>query len=145
MSTRGIIAYGTPSNWVGVFNRASSYPEYMGPELQKFIEHHGAKGLVDRIEATPQGFFQFPEAYKTSGRVPRPWRDVPRVLVGEGQRFTRDTFLHSGDTFIEWVWVVHPERGTLYFGKPEISSDDKTVTDLDLTRYTGSASDLRRE
>jgi hypothetical protein len=61
MSTRGVIAVGTKSNWRGVFNHFDSYYSVVGVRLQKEASRMGLRALAAFIEEHPDGFGQFPK------------------------------------------------------------------------------------
>jgi hypothetical protein len=38
MSTRGVIAFGTPAHWRGIYNHSDSAPEWLGPRLWPHLQ-----------------------------------------------------------------------------------------------------------
>lgn len=114
MSTRGCVAVGVPLKWEGVYNHCDSYPTGLGVDMWDILRHIRPKDFAEKL--LQQGSW-------------------PAFLAAELQN-GHDTHLDcehiTNETpdplFIEWVYIVDPERNMLHILRHE------SVGGLDFSR-----------
>jgi len=104
MSTRGIVAVGTPAHWEGTYNHFDSYPESLGEEIKREAAKRGLEELARTVRDNPQGFSNFPsDPYDKS---------EPSMRVKSSDTTTDTDWL-----FWEYVYIINPKEGKVWWGK----------------------------
>ena len=101
MSTRGCVAVGIPLKWEGLYNHYDSYPGALGSDLWKILVHQGdLADFAARLLACDS------------------WAGFLAAELGSDYKKNLDcAHITSGKPdplFIEWVYIIDPERGMLH-------------------------------
>jgi hypothetical protein len=106
MSTRGCVAVGIPLKWMGVFNHCDSHPFRLGKEVWHYASDSRNLALLC-------------EEILRAGR----WEN----FVGNGDGLLEPDIVTSDNPdplFIEWVYVIDPDRSMLHVLCNRIVADD---------------------
>ena len=112
MSTRGCVAVGVPAKWEGVFNHWDSYPAGLGKEVWKILSgRDDLRSLCDEI--------------LSAGR----WEAFLHRMDPMEDYVTSET---PDPLFIEWVYIIDPERRMLHIlHNQSVGKDDWSKPRLD--------------
>lgn len=101
MSTRGCVAVGVPLKWEGLYNHCDSYPAGLGVDLWDILRHQrDLKDFCSRLLRHDS------------------WAGFLAGELGTGYDASLNanhiTSENPDPLFIEWVYIIDPERGMLH-------------------------------
>jgi hypothetical protein len=111
MSTRGIVAVGTPNDWEGVYVQFDAYPSGLGSVLLGMSLGEAAR----LVKKTPQGFSNFPDSPYQEGH--------------EAMRFTSRSHRLG---WTDYVYVIDTRHRKVWFREVGAKKPFKELTIADL-------------
>ena len=103
MSTRGIVAVGTPTKWRGVYNHNDSYPDGLGEDLKRLAQTRSLEEIAEIVRRHPQDFSSFPDS-------PYGEKEGPMTITSANHR--KDDWLYW-----EYVYVIDIKAGKIWWGE----------------------------